>query len=212
MVAGLRKLDYSKPLAQMRAYLDGDGRLAVHGADRRPSRRSGCSPRSARRCSSCPPSAADGAHPYWTTPEHTAAGPPDPRAGQAAVRRAEGGADDRRRPPRARAADQRDRRATRACRTTATTGCGSGFTEERDRPARARASSTPWWRGATRTDDPRPGAGALRRRRHARLHPAAVAEGFGLVDWACWRRWRPRADARRSLCPAGGDWGHQSGA
>ena len=31
-----------------------------------------CSPRSGRRCSSSLATHADGAHPYWTTPEHTA--------------------------------------------------------------------------------------------------------------------------------------------
>ena len=56
IVAGLRKLDYSNPLTQMRTYLDGDGRLAVLGPQAEPPRPSGCSPRSARRCSSSPPS------------------------------------------------------------------------------------------------------------------------------------------------------------
>jgi probable F420-dependent oxidoreductase len=71
MVAGLRQLDYSKPLTQMRQYL-----AAMDSA-----------PYSARPPAVEPPrllaalgekmlelagSAADGAHPYWTTPEHTA--------------------------------------------------------------------------------------------------------------------------------------------
>jgi probable F420-dependent oxidoreductase len=73
MVAGVRKLDYTKPLSQMRDY------LAAFGS----------SPyRSPPGVSIVPPPtvlaalgpkmlalaavAADGAHPYWTTPEHTA--------------------------------------------------------------------------------------------------------------------------------------------
>jgi probable F420-dependent oxidoreductase len=71
MVAGLRKLDYSKPLTQMSEYLD-----AMES-----------SPYGARAPESPPPrllaalgpkmlelaaEKADGAHPYWTTPEHTA--------------------------------------------------------------------------------------------------------------------------------------------
>ena len=70
MVAGLRRLDYSKPVSQMRDY------LAMMDA----------SPYRARQHDTPPPrllaalgpkmlelaaSAADGAHPYWTTPEHT---------------------------------------------------------------------------------------------------------------------------------------------
>ena len=42
--------------------------------------------------------AADGAHPYWTTPEHTAQARADPRTRQAVVRRAEGRVVDGRRP------------------------------------------------------------------------------------------------------------------
>jgi probable F420-dependent oxidoreductase len=71
MVAGLRKLDYANPLGQMRAYLDGMD----------------ASPYTARRPATAPQRVlaalgpkmlelsaerADGAHPYWTTPEHTA--------------------------------------------------------------------------------------------------------------------------------------------
>jgi probable F420-dependent oxidoreductase len=71
MVAGLRGLDYSKPLSRMREY------LAAMDA----------SPYGAREPQAPPPrllaalgpkmlelsaTAADGAHPYWTTPEHTA--------------------------------------------------------------------------------------------------------------------------------------------
>ena len=39
---------------------------------RRAARTAGWSPRSARRCSSCPRERSAGAHPYLTTPEHTA--------------------------------------------------------------------------------------------------------------------------------------------
>ena len=71
MVAGLRKLDYSNPLSQMRAYLDGMD--ASPYSARKPAAAAqrvlaALGPKmlelSAER--------ADGAHPYWTTPEHTA--------------------------------------------------------------------------------------------------------------------------------------------
>jgi probable F420-dependent oxidoreductase len=71
LVAGLRKLDYSNPLGQMRAYLD--------GMDASPytSRRPADTPQ--RVLAALGPKMlelaaerADGAHPYWTTPEHTA--------------------------------------------------------------------------------------------------------------------------------------------
>ncbi|HVM10028.1 MAG TPA: TIGR03620 family F420-dependent LLM class oxidoreductase [Acidimicrobiales bacterium] len=70
MVAGLRRLDYSKPLTQMREYLQAMD-AAPYGA------RSGATP--PRLLAALGPKmlelsrdAADGAHPYWTTPEHTA--------------------------------------------------------------------------------------------------------------------------------------------
>jgi probable F420-dependent oxidoreductase len=71
LVAGLRKLDYSKPLTQMRTYLEGMD----------------ASPYSARKPDAAPQRVlaalgpkmlalsaelADGAHPYWSTPVHTA--------------------------------------------------------------------------------------------------------------------------------------------
>ena len=71
MVAGLRKLDYSKPLSQMRAYLDAMDASPYSGpkpAEPAPRLIAALGPKmlalSAER--------ADGAHPYWTTPEHTA--------------------------------------------------------------------------------------------------------------------------------------------
>ena len=70
MVAGLRQLDYSKPLSQMRDYLaamDGAPYRAISG------------PTPPRLLAALGPKmlelardAADGAHPYWTTPDHTA--------------------------------------------------------------------------------------------------------------------------------------------
>lgn len=70
MVAGLRQLDYSKPLSQMRDYLA--------AMDKAPYRAiSGPTP--PRLLAALGPKmlelardAADGAHPYWTTPDHTA--------------------------------------------------------------------------------------------------------------------------------------------
>lgn len=71
MVAGLRKLDYSRPLTQMRAYLDAmdaSPYSAPKPANPAPRLIAALGPKmlalSAER--------ADGAHPYWTTPEHTA--------------------------------------------------------------------------------------------------------------------------------------------
>jgi probable F420-dependent oxidoreductase len=71
MVEGLRGLDYSKPLSQMRDYLaamDASPYRGV-GADSSPPRLlAALGPRMLELAAS----AADGAHPYWTTPEHTA--------------------------------------------------------------------------------------------------------------------------------------------
>jgi probable F420-dependent oxidoreductase len=71
MVAGLRGLDYSKPLTQMRAYLaamDAAPYSAVPPAE--PPKRvlAALGPKMLELARD----AADGAHPYWTTPEHTA--------------------------------------------------------------------------------------------------------------------------------------------
>jgi probable F420-dependent oxidoreductase len=71
MVAGLRGLDYSKPLTQMRDYLaamDAAPYSAVPPAA--PPKRvlAALGPRMLELARD----AADGAHPYWTTPEHTA--------------------------------------------------------------------------------------------------------------------------------------------
>jgi probable F420-dependent oxidoreductase len=71
MVAGLRGLDYSKPLSQMRAYLA--------AMDASPYRSVGPEAPAPRLLAALGPKmlelsrdAADGAHPYWTTPDHTA--------------------------------------------------------------------------------------------------------------------------------------------
>ena len=71
MVAGLRGLDYSKPLSQMRAYLaamDAAPYSAVRPTE--PPKRvlAALGPRMLDLARD----SADGAHPYWTTPEHTA--------------------------------------------------------------------------------------------------------------------------------------------
>ena len=73
MVTGVRKLDYSKPLTQMRDYLgamaNSPYRSPASGAvDGPPTVLAALGPRMLRLASD----AADGAHPYWTTPEHTA--------------------------------------------------------------------------------------------------------------------------------------------
>ena len=71
MVAGLRKLDYSNPLRQMREYLDAMD--ASPYAARRPAAPAlrvlaALGPKMLELAAE----RADGAHPYWTTPEHTA--------------------------------------------------------------------------------------------------------------------------------------------
>jgi len=71
MVAGLRGLDYSKPLTQMRAYLeamDNSPYRAVAGATAPPRLLAALGPKMLELARDN----ADGAHPYWTTPEHTA--------------------------------------------------------------------------------------------------------------------------------------------
>lgn len=71
MVAGLRKLDYSKPLTQMRDYLgamDASPYVAVPPAEKPLRLLAALGPKMLELSAS----AADGAHPYFVTPEHTA--------------------------------------------------------------------------------------------------------------------------------------------
>jgi probable F420-dependent oxidoreductase len=71
IVAGVRKLDYSKPLTSMREYLEGMAEsmyMAVPPADDPATVIAALGPKMLELAGS----AADGAHPYWTTPEHTA--------------------------------------------------------------------------------------------------------------------------------------------
>ena len=71
MVEGLRKLDYARPLAQMRDYLeamDQSPYSSIAPADPPPRVLAALGPKMLALSAS----AADGAHPYWTTPEHTA--------------------------------------------------------------------------------------------------------------------------------------------
>jgi probable F420-dependent oxidoreductase len=71
MVAGLRKLDYSKPLTTMRHYLaamDESPYGAVAPEAAPPRVIAALGPKMLELAGT----AADGAHPYWTTPEHTA--------------------------------------------------------------------------------------------------------------------------------------------
>jgi probable F420-dependent oxidoreductase len=73
MVAGVRKLDYTKPLSQMRDYL-----AAMAASPYRSPTSVAVSPPPTLLAALGPKmlslaaEAADGAHPYWTTPEHTA--------------------------------------------------------------------------------------------------------------------------------------------
>lgn len=70
LVAGVRKLDYSKPLTKMREYLAGmaeSAYLAVPPAEPPKTVLAALGPKMLELAASD----ADGAHPYWTTPEHT---------------------------------------------------------------------------------------------------------------------------------------------
>jgi len=71
LVAGLRQLDYSKPLSQMKTYLDAMDQSPYTGpsADEAPLRvLAALGPKMLALAAE----RSDGAHPYWTTPEHTA--------------------------------------------------------------------------------------------------------------------------------------------
>ena len=71
MVAGLRGLDYSKPLASMSAYLDGmtsSPYMAYQPAEPPKTVLAALGPKMLELARD----KADGAHPYWTTPDHTA--------------------------------------------------------------------------------------------------------------------------------------------
>ncbi|NNE74416.1 MAG: TIGR03620 family F420-dependent LLM class oxidoreductase [Acidimicrobiales bacterium] len=71
IVAGVRKLDYSKPLSYMRQYLAtmaGSMYMGPAPAEPVPIVLAALGPKMLELAGA----AADGAHPYWTTPEHTA--------------------------------------------------------------------------------------------------------------------------------------------
>lgn len=71
IVAGVRKLDYSKPLTSMREHLQGMAdSMFMAPAPATPPKTviAALGPKMLELAAS----AADGAHPYWTTPEHTA--------------------------------------------------------------------------------------------------------------------------------------------
>jgi probable F420-dependent oxidoreductase len=71
MVAGLRGLDYSKPLSSMSSYLDGyDASPFMAFPPAEPPKRvlAALGPKMLELARD----KADGAHPYWTTPDHTA--------------------------------------------------------------------------------------------------------------------------------------------
>lgn len=71
IVAGVRKLDYSKPLTSMREHLQGMAEsMYMAPAPATPPKTvvAALGPKMLELAGS----AADGAHPYWTTPEHTA--------------------------------------------------------------------------------------------------------------------------------------------
>ncbi len=70
IVAGVRKLDYSKPLTSMREYLEGmaaSAYMAPQPSERPATVIAALGPKMLELAAS----ATDGAHPYWTTPAHT---------------------------------------------------------------------------------------------------------------------------------------------
>jgi probable F420-dependent oxidoreductase len=71
MVAGLRRLDYSKPLSQMRDYLAAMD-ASPYGATPPEISPTRLLAALGPKMTELARDAADGAHPYWTTPEHTA--------------------------------------------------------------------------------------------------------------------------------------------
>jgi probable F420-dependent oxidoreductase len=71
MVAGLRKLDYSKPLSQMRDYLAAMD-ASPYGAPKPAEPPLRLLAALGPKMLELSRDAADGAHPYWSTPEHTA--------------------------------------------------------------------------------------------------------------------------------------------
>lgn len=71
IVAGVRKLDYSKPLSAMRDYLAGMAESSYMGPAPQVTPKTLLAALGPKMLDLAG-SAADGAHPYWTTPEHTA--------------------------------------------------------------------------------------------------------------------------------------------
>ena len=70
IVAGVRNLDYSKPLTKMREYLEGmaaSAYMAVPPSETPKTLLAALGPKMLELAGT----AADGAHPYWTTPDHT---------------------------------------------------------------------------------------------------------------------------------------------
>ena len=71
IVAGVRKLDYSKPLTSMREHLQAMSE-AMYMAPQPPAPPKTVIAALGPKMLELAATAADGAHPYWTTPEHTA--------------------------------------------------------------------------------------------------------------------------------------------
>ena len=146
MVAGLRRLDYSKPLSQMRDYLAAmdASPYSATPPEKPPTRLlAALGPKMTELARD----AADGAHPYWTTPEHTAQtrqilGPDKLLCVEQKVVLSTD-------PSVARGSPARRSAHTPTCRTIGTTGSGWASRTTRSTVA-SRGSSTPWSRGATR--------------------------------------------------------------
>ena len=173
MVEGVRGLDYSKPLSQMRDYLaamDASMYMATPPAEKPLRLLAALGPKMLELSAT----AADGAHPYFTTPEHTAE-----------AREAIG-------PDKLLCVEQKvilstDADAARAAANTAINMYARlpnyrnnwiriGFTRGRDRAA-SEPVRRPRDRLGRRGAAPRRHPGALRRRRRPRVRPAGLDRG-----------------------------------
>ena len=171
MVDGVRGHDYDKPLADMRAYLDAMDSVALLAAEPS-SHPGGCSPRSARRCSSWPRERAAGRPPVLRAGRAHRVRPRGAGRRPAAVRRSRPSCSrPTRRGPRASpaphmaiylgAAELHEQPQALRLRPTTTSPTAAATPRRRHRGLGRRRRR----RGA--------GPGAPRRRRRPRLHPGA---------------------------------------
>ncbi len=72
LVTDIRGHEYRKPVSTMRAYLEAMQECLLHGGHRAGAGARSCSAPCARTCCSSAPNMANGAHPYFVPPAHTA--------------------------------------------------------------------------------------------------------------------------------------------